>query len=188
MPNIWAQIQATIGLQINQWQRTTLLDTKFRDLAEDADKRWITTGQPGTIIWLLNEKMLQVRRTPYHDLKYDWQTPEFALIIKKTKRLSPHSENEIWDHEELKSIIYYEPLRRKMAPIALMWDLNVSNHEITYAKTLMEYGNGVIAIDLKHTKLITALRTAANKGEGTLDKEATSHDDVLDSPLTYRGH
>ena len=55
MPNIWAQIQATIRLQINQWQRTTLLDTKFRDLAEDADKRWITTGQPGTIIWLLNE-------------------------------------------------------------------------------------------------------------------------------------
>jgi hypothetical protein len=28
-------------------------------------------------------------------------------------------------------------------------------------------------------KLITALRTAAEKGDGTLDKEATSHDDLF---------
>ncbi|MFZ0556987.1 MAG: hypothetical protein WAM26_17025 [Nitrososphaeraceae archaeon] len=31
------------------------------------------------------------------------------------------------------------------------------------------------------TKLIVALRTAVEKGEGTLDKEATSHDDLLDA-------
>lgn len=49
------------------------------------------------------------------------------------------------------------------------------------AKKLMEYGNGVIAFNPKHTKLITSLRTAVEKGEGTLDKEATSHDDVFDS-------
>jgi hypothetical protein len=30
-------------------------------------------------------------------------------------------------------------------------------------------------------ELITALRTALEKGEGTLDKEATSHDDLFDS-------
>ena len=30
-------------------------------------------------------------------------------------------------------------------------------------------------------KLITPLRTAVEKGEGTLDKEATSHDDLLDA-------
>jgi hypothetical protein len=34
--------------------------------------------------------------------------------------------------------------------------------------------------DPKHTKLITALRTAVEKGDGTLDKEVTSHDDLLD--------
>ena len=33
----------------------------------------------------------------------------------------------------------------------------------------------------RHVKLITALTTAVEKGEGTLDKEATSHDDVFDS-------
>jgi hypothetical protein len=52
---------------------------------------------------------------------------------------------------------------------------------LAYAKKLMEYGSGVIAINPKHTKLITALRTAVEKGEGTLDKEATSHDDLLDA-------
>ena len=45
----------------------------------------------------------------------------------------------------------------------------------------MEYGSGVVAINPSHTKLITALRTAVKKGEGTLDKEATSHDDLLDA-------
>lgn len=65
MPNIWAQIQATIRLQINQWQRTTLLDTKFRDLAEDADKRWITTGNLEPLSCCLMKKCykLEGRRT-----------------------------------------------------------------------------------------------------------------------------
>jgi hypothetical protein len=31
------------------------------------------------------------------------------------------------------------------------------------------------------TKLITSLRTAVEKGDETLDKEATSHDDCLDA-------
>ncbi|MFZ0557060.1 MAG: hypothetical protein WBL68_07530 [Nitrososphaeraceae archaeon] len=34
---------------------------------------------------------------------------------------------------------------------------------------------------MNHTKLITALRTAVEKGDGTLDKEATSHDDLMDA-------
>jgi hypothetical protein len=51
---------------------------------------------------------------------------------------------------------------------------------LAYAKKLMEYGSGVVAINpTKHTKLITALRTAVEKGEGTLDKEATSYDDLF---------
>lgn len=52
---------------------------------------------------------------------------------------------------------------------------------LVYAKKLMEYGNGVVAINPKHTMLITALRTVVEKGEGTLDKEATCHDNVLDA-------
>ena len=43
------------------------------------------------------------------------------------------------------------------------------------------YRNGHVTINPKFTKLITALRTAVENGEGMLDKEATSHDDLFDS-------
>ena len=41
----------------------------------------------------------------------------------------------------------------------------------------MEYQNGMVAINLRFTKLVTALRTTVENGEGYQDKEATSHDD-----------
>ena len=49
---------------------------------------------------------------------------------------------------------------------------------------MREYRNGqelTIAIHSKFGKLITALRTAVENGESSLDKEATSHDDLLDA-------
>jgi hypothetical protein len=53
---------------------------------------------------------------------------------------------------------------------------------LTQAKKLLEYGTGSVAIHpQKHSKLITALRTPVENGEGALDKEATSHDDLFDS-------
>ena len=39
----------------------------------------------------------------------------------------------------------------------------------------------MVAIHPRFNKLITALRTAVENGEGILDKEATSHDDLFDS-------
>jgi hypothetical protein len=45
----------------------------------------------------------------------------------------------------------------------------------------VEYQNGYMAIYPRHNKLIPTLRTAAENGEGSLDKEATSHDDLYDS-------
>ena len=50
-----------------------------------------------------------------------------------------------------------------------------------HSKELLEYQNGMIAINPKFNKLIIALRTAVENGEGSLDKEATSHDDLFDS-------
>ena len=46
-------------------------------------------------------------------------------------------------------------------------------------KELMEYHKGSVAIHPRHNKLITALRTAVENGEGMLDKEAISHDDLF---------
>ena len=45
----------------------------------------------------------------------------------------------------------------------------------------MEYQNGYVAIHPRYYKLITAFRTAVENGEDSLDKEATSHDDLFDS-------
>jgi hypothetical protein len=52
---------------------------------------------------------------------------------------------------------------------------------LAHCKELLEYRQGYMAINPKHDKLITALRTAVENGEGSLDKEATSHDDLFDS-------
>jgi hypothetical protein len=52
---------------------------------------------------------------------------------------------------------------------------------LAHCKEMLEYRNGYVAINPRHSKLITALRTAAENGEGTLDKEATSHDDLFDA-------
>jgi hypothetical protein len=46
---------------------------------------------------------------------------------------------------------------------------------------MLEYRNGQVAVSPKHNKLITALSTAVENGEGSLDKEATSHDDLFDA-------
>ena len=51
-----------------------------------------------------------------------------------------------------------------------------------YHKDMLSHCKEVmIAINPSFNKLIVALRTAVEKGEGTLDKEATSHDDLLDA-------
>src|ERR687892_732096 len=52
---------------------------------------------------------------------------------------------------------------------------------LAHTKQLLEYRNGYVAINPRHTKLITSLRTAVENGDGTLDKEVTSHDDLLDA-------
>ena len=52
---------------------------------------------------------------------------------------------------------------------------------LAHAKALMEYRNGQVAFHPRFNKLITALRTAVENGEGALDKEAASHDDLFDA-------
>ena len=47
-------------------------------------------------------------------------------------------------------------------------------------KKILEYNEGQIAIHPSHDKLLIALGTAVENGEGSLDKEATSHDDLFD--------
>jgi hypothetical protein len=46
---------------------------------------------------------------------------------------------------------------------------------------MLEYHKGSITINPKHGKSIFALRMAVEDGKGSLDKEATSHDDLFDA-------
>ena len=52
---------------------------------------------------------------------------------------------------------------------------------LAHAKEMLEYQNGRVAINPRHNKLITSLRTAPENGEGSLDKETTGHDDLFDA-------
>jgi hypothetical protein len=65
----------------------------------------------------------------------EWTTPAFAKIKeKRTKRLSPYSETEIWDRDELLTIVKYEPYLRNKAALTLCWDMDARNHEVTMLK------------------------------------------------------
>ncbi len=62
----------------------------------------------------------------------DWKTPTFARIKeRKTKRISPYSEAELWERDEILFILKFEPYKRNKAALALFWDLDARNHEIT---------------------------------------------------------
>ena len=61
---------------------------------------------------------------------------------------------------------------------------------LAHCKELLDYQNGMVAIHPRHNKLITALRTAVENGEGYLDKEITSFDDCFlgaASPALFGG-
>jgi integrase/recombinase XerD len=102
------------------------LDSKLKDASQDPDKRWITTWNDylSTIKhffrWLYNQHGKKDPKPPS-----EWETPAFVQIKKKkTKRLSPYSETEIWDREELLNIVKYQPYLRNKAALTLFWDLD----------------------------------------------------------------
>ncbi len=109
------------------------LDTKKKSKEIDPDERWITTWNDylGAIKhfyrWLYNQRNKEDLTDPS-----EWETPIFVQIKgKKTKRLSPYSETEIWERDELLAIIKYATHVRNKAALALFWDLDARNHEVT---------------------------------------------------------
>src|SRR5215472_3731606 len=109
------------------------LNTKIKNIEQDPEEKWITTWNDYLnriklfFRWLANRQII--------NNKSDWKTPDFVQIKeKKSKRRSPYSENNIWDRDELLTIIKYEPEIRNKAILALLWDLDARNHEITSLK------------------------------------------------------
>jgi len=139
----------------------SFLDSKLKSREDDPDKKSIVTWNDylGRIKyfmrWLYN---CRTRDSKENDILRDpvyWKTPSFIQIRKKkTKRLSPYSETEIWDREEVLSIVKYERYKRNKAALTLLWDLDARNHEVTLLKIkhirLRErYGEGEIPHEAK---------------------------------------
>jgi len=134
------------------------LDTKIKNTEVDPDKKWITTWNHNLhrikhfFRWLYNygDKKEEERVE-----QSEWETPSFARIKeKRTKRLSPYSETELWERDEILSIVKYEPYLRNKAALTLFWDLDARNHEITLLKIkhiriLERYGEGEIPHESK---------------------------------------
>ena len=143
----------------NREQITAFLDTKVKGRDEDPDKRWITTWNHYLnrirlfYRWLYNAKGKEV--SGENILSSEWETPAFVKLKgKKTKRLSPYLETELWDRDEILFIVKYEPHIRNKAALTLFWDLGARNHEVTLLKVkhirLREhYGEGEIPHEAK---------------------------------------
>jgi len=129
------------------------LDTKVKSKNEDPDAKWITTWNH-----YLN-RIKQFYRWLYNrenDAEQaEWETPQFVRIKNKhTKRISPYLESELWERDDILTLIKYENHRRNKAALALMWDLDGRNHEITslklkHIRLKEKYGEGEIPFESK---------------------------------------
>lgn len=135
----------------------SFLDCKKKDSENDPEKKWITTWN-----YYLNRLKLFFRwlynRSTHKSGEADtsdWNTPEFIQIKhKKTKRISPYSESELWDKDDILLITKYESYKRNKAILALLWDLDARPHELTLLKikhiSIKErYGEGEIPHEAK---------------------------------------
>ena len=101
----------------------SFLDTKKKDSENDPEKKWITTWN-----YYLNRLKLFFRwlynRSTYKSGEVDtsdWNTPEFIQIkLKKTKRISPYSESELWDKDDILLVTKYESYKRNKAVLTLL--------------------------------------------------------------------
>jgi len=138
----------------------SFLDTKIKSKENDPDGKWMRTWNDYLqrikyfFRWLYNEKLIQERNEESLDPS-DWVTPSFLKIKeKKSKRISPYLESEIWDKDDFQSIIKYEPLKRNKAALSLLWDLDARPHEISglkikHVKLKQKYGEGEIPFESK---------------------------------------
>ncbi len=141
-------------------QVLSFLNTRIKDAESDPEKRWIRTWNDYLqrikyfFRWLYNKREPEVKGLESLP-QSDWITPSFTQITeKRTKRVSPYLESELWERDELLTVIKYELYKRNKAALSLLWDLDARNHEVTLLKIkhirLKEkYGEGEIPHEAK---------------------------------------
>ena len=105
----------------------SFLDTRRKSKEEDPEQKWITTWNDYLwrlkmfYRWLYNIKLnVNSNQSNYYNISH-WKTPDFVNINKKkTKRLNPYNESDIWDKEKLLSIIKHEPYKKNKAILTLL--------------------------------------------------------------------
>lgn len=95
-----------------------------------------------------------------------YEDPDYTRQIEYLKKTKPS----VFDFEYLKQCMFVLPVHFSKEHKAML----------AHCKEIVEDQGGMLAINPRFTKLVTALRTAVENGEGSLDKEATSHDDLFD--------
>jgi integrase/recombinase XerD len=152
---------ATDFLSIKEKEQIlSFLNTRIKGTEIDPDKRWIRTWNDYLqrikyfFRWLYNKREPELKGLEVQP-QSDWITPSFIQITeRRSKRISPYLESELWERDELLTIIKYEPYKRNKAALSLLWDLDARNHEVTLLKIkhirLRErYGEGEIPHESK---------------------------------------
>jgi integrase/recombinase XerD len=143
---------------------TNFLNSKLKSIEDDPDRRCLTTWNDylGRLKYFFRWVYNCRKNSGNNDNKNlstmsqsEWETPAFVKIKeKKSKRLSQYSETELWERDEILSIVKYEPYKRNKAALTLLWDLDARNHEITLLKIKNirfreKYGEGEIPHEAK---------------------------------------
>lgn len=128
------------------------VDGKWVELEHDEEGRYITSwnfylGLLRTFFrWLSNRSMPDDER----------ETPAFLKKIKTKKPLrdSPYELNDVWELDDMLTIIPYEPELCSRVIITLLWDANGRPHEIAaiklkHVKLSEQYGEAVIPSNTK---------------------------------------
>jgi hypothetical protein len=103
---------------------------------------------------LTEERHLSVLRWIAESIPYNSRW--YLVFIRYLQHVAAyvHLETELWERDEILSIIKYEPYKRNKAALSLLWDLDARNHEATLLKIkhirLREkYGEGEIPYESK---------------------------------------
>jgi len=106
----------------------SFLDKRKKNIDEDSEKKWIVTWNGylsrllGFYRWLCN-----------HEKDKDkWITPEIFASIKrkKNKRISSYSPTDVWNIDELLTVVKYCTNLRDKVILTVSWDMAARNHEM----------------------------------------------------------
>jgi integrase/recombinase XerD len=131
------------------------VDGKWIEREKDAEGKYITTFNQNKRLLVIFFRWLINGYFSRSEDQGDWETPAFMKIKSKRElRDSPYGVNDIWELNEVQTIVAYEPVLRNQAIITLLWDLDARPHEITALRMKdivlnEQYGEGVIPSNTK---------------------------------------